>query len=208
MMKKKILIGSIFAALLMVSMPLISALQTQSVATSTTTTSVQPTKLAAVVANANSILSIDPETATPQQMINTIQLSIQALKDLGYTDKAASFSQQLQTLLSSSLAPQSSGMQWGLIRCGLVELTGLLLNALAVGILVASLVLFIKGIMTSAGVTLSEAIAIALAALGDGFLVRFGTHCSQYLPDQTTPPTGGCILCGDATGSTTPMPSN
>jgi len=112
MTKKKILIGSIFAALLMVSMPFISALQnTQTqVATSTTTKSVQPSNsaaatniqsadLAVIVADVNTICSIDPKTATPQQMINTIQLSIAVLRDMGYTTEAASFNQQLQELI-------------------------------------------------------------------------------------------------------------
>jgi uncharacterized membrane protein YiaA len=104
MTKKKILIGSIFAALLMVSMPLISALQTQHVATSKTTISVQPsnptaTITAADIANMNSIsslandlyasLSNNPGTVTPEQMIKILKLTKllrTVMNDLGYTD--------------------------------------------------------------------------------------------------------------------------
>jgi len=115
MTKKKILIGSVFAALLMVSMPFISALQTQQVATSTTTTSVQsssPTatnlqsiNLAAVTNDVNLIKSIDPKTATPEQIIYVIRLGIDALRNLGYTAKAAEIERELPKIIDAARRP-------------------------------------------------------------------------------------------------------
>jgi len=220
-MKKKILFVSILAALLMVSLPFVSAIQAASVpvastAKPTTVTSVSPSNpavninLQAVSRDINLIVSLsaNPDTATSQQMIGIIQLSTKVLIDLGYTAEAASFNQQLQAILSSNLELQSSGFeQWGSLRCDLVLLSVVVLGALAtISLGVFGILGFMLGITTQDGFIFFGVLADILAALALLFEIRWFFHC---LPPQPSESTTGCSLCGDATGLiTTPMPSN
>jgi len=217
-MKKKILIGSIFAALLMISMPFISALQTP-VATSTSvkpsnsaaTTNIQSINIEATITNINSIISLsaNPETATPEQMKNIIQSSIKVLNDLGYRAEAASFNQQLQTILKSNLEPLSSSfLFFGPFRCALLLLTAGVLNFL--GWLCSWLYLNADLIASIFGVVISDdalmLIGVAggiLVVLAAFFLFRFDNQCSGASGSTT-----GCSLCAGSTGSIAPMMSN
>ncbi len=213
-MKKKILFVSILAALLMVSMPFVSTLQAATVpvtsaAKPTTITSVQLSNpeaniniqsinLQAITTDINSIMSLsaNPDTATPQQMVNIIQLSIKVLKNLGYNAEATSFNQQLQTIIGFN--------QWGTLRCDLVMLTVFVLAALgAVSMLVFGVLGFILGITTQDGVLFFGGLGDALAALALLFEIRWGLHCigtgSTSTPMSSTSTattmTSGCSLC-------------
>jgi hypothetical protein len=212
-MKKKILFVSILAALLMVSMPFVSTLQAATVpvtsaAKPTTITSVQLSNpeakniqsinLQAITTDINSIMSLsaNPDTATPQQMVNIIQLSIKVLKNLGYNAEATSFNQQLQTIIGFN--------QWGTLRCDLVMLTTFVLAALgAVSVMVFGVLGFLLGITTQDGLLFFGGLGDALAALALLFEIRWGLHCigtgSASTPMSSTSTattmTSGCSLC-------------
>ncbi len=211
MTKKKILIGSIFAALLMVSMPFVSALQAP-VKTSTTTTSVQPsnptaTITAADITNINSInslasdlktsLSNNPGTVTPEQMTKMIQmiiLSRTVLNHMGYNDEFISqlavnaLKDKGYTIDAVSFNQQLQAVANSKPQplCFILGVT------LGIGVVIT----FVIGLIPIIGRFIVAPIAAVLLVIDVAYLLL-------------CPPTQaiGCG-CGDATGSTTPMQSN
>jgi len=187
MTKKKILIGSIFAALLMVSMPFIPALQT---APATKSTSVQPSSsaLAAVTKDVNLIKSIDPKTATPEQIIYVIQLGIDALRNLGYKAKATEIDQKLQGSIGT------------LIKCALVYLA--LEALLFIGVVLEDIAIWYQNRGNQDKYEyysgLEEDVFEQFCSLGDWLW----ENCPHSNPKTE------CNICAGSAGSITPMTSN
>jgi hypothetical protein len=146
--------------------------------------------LATLTTNLNSVCSIKPETATPEQMIYNIQLSIKILKDTGFTAEATSFSQQLQTLLSSQ--PQNSGTPWTLVRCGLTQLLADIFLILAGVILVSEYILELLHLIDSGTATLFDLTYYGLLGLAGLLKALVQNHC-PYTPNLTSS-TNGCSL--------------
>ena len=231
MTKKKILIGSIFAALLMVSVPFASALQTTQVAASTTTTSVQPSNPTATItavdiANINSInslvndlktsLSKNPGTVTPEQMIKMIQLtklSRTVLNDLGYTDGAIT---QLSIKALNDKGYTIDAASFNQKLQAVLNLnpesisSGSMGNWSSIQRLLLGGVLFVAGLICAVIASVFDRIPILnLIMLPiDLALVALAVVLLSLAFDIWFPTPTGYTLCADTAGSKTPMTSN
>ena len=218
----------------MVSMPFISALQTQQVATSkTTTTSVQPsnptvTITAADIANINSIsslandlsisLSNNPGSVTPEQMIKMVQLTKllrTVLNYLGYTDGDIT-QLSIKALKDKGYTVDAASFNQKLQA--VLNLNPELISSspMAFGDIMCS-VLIISFSMCKVIMQILSILYI-FPILGTILIAPFMLLCivllDLWLDNCAGPPPGtgsqtiGCSACGDATGSVTPMTSN